>query len=627
MSYNFTEIPNNLSTAGKITVFTVLSSICIFAVVFLFNVGKTEFERVEAQSTATTSIRVLNTPPNFIVGQEGREEVESSTSTPTNSGDEVAWIGTAFDANGEDYYMIICSNGNTPIPGVVPGLPPSCDGGIQWGVSALTSSTQQARVATTTTEALPFVETNTWYAFVCDAVSNARCSASSSQGTNATNSTPFNVNRRPTFTGIGNDGPANPGATLTWTATADDPDGPPDDTVRVHICYENDYSTSTNSCGPGGYIASTTIPGPTSNPTAVAVLASIFQDDTYDAFVFVHDNHGHEAEGIYQGTSSPFTVNNVAPLGVSGSVTIEDTDGLGDLTLTNPGGETTGFSLTFEVRDANSCSSTAGLPEIEEAVVSLFRSGVGSSSCTTSGDFDQNNCYNNSVPTTTWDIVCTASSTQCTHTDLTPDDTALFECTFPLQFITDPTAPNSFYDTQNWLAAIGGVDDDGVTTTNRAVGATPQEVALFPAFNLADNAIDYIDLEPGQNTSNTNASTTVENLGNTGINQLLSGTDMCPSAVFAGPGCNTFLTTSTIQVANQKFSATTFDYTIGGTTLASSTAQELAIQVPKPVTTIGTTTDEIYWGIAVPGAITTAGAYTGQNTFQVSVSASSTWGL
>src|SRR3989344_4616848 len=104
MLYNLEEKSNYIQTAGKITIAAALSGILVFAFVFLFNAGKTELLKVEAQ-TATTTITVLNTPPiwvNFAV-----EEFESSTNTPTNSGDEISWVGLADNSGGAPYFLIV----------------------------------------------------------------------------------------------------------------------------------------------------------------------------------------------------------------------------------------------------------------------------------------------------------------------------------------------------------------------------------------------------------------------------------------------------------------------------------------------------------------------------------------
>ena len=166
MSYNKNNLPQYVETAGKITIITAFTGVLIFAFIFIFNIGKTELEKAEAQGTdrATTTLTVLNTPPVWVVGQEAREEITTSTTTPTNSGSQVSWIGTATDANGAPYFLIICEGSATPTAQLstttLGTAPPICASGTRWAVSTGTVSGQQARAATTTLEGNPFAESN-----------------------------------------------------------------------------------------------------------------------------------------------------------------------------------------------------------------------------------------------------------------------------------------------------------------------------------------------------------------------------------------------------------------------------------------------------------------------------------
>ena len=84
------KLPNNIKTAGKITILTSLVGMAVFVAVFLLNLGAEELQQVEAQSgLATTTITVLNVPPVWTV--DAQEAAETSTSSPTNSGDSVSW--------------------------------------------------------------------------------------------------------------------------------------------------------------------------------------------------------------------------------------------------------------------------------------------------------------------------------------------------------------------------------------------------------------------------------------------------------------------------------------------------------------------------------------------------------
>jgi hypothetical protein len=170
MLYNQEKLPRYVETAGKITILTALAGVAVFIFAFLFDVGTQEFNRVIAvtSGTATTSLRVLNTPPFYVV--EPYEVVESSTSSPTNSGDAIVWAAIGEDPNEADYFLLVCSGNATPTPGSL--APPSCHPTtIQWGVSASTTGagTTTAFVSTTTAEGGQFAEVNQWFAWVCDA--------------------------------------------------------------------------------------------------------------------------------------------------------------------------------------------------------------------------------------------------------------------------------------------------------------------------------------------------------------------------------------------------------------------------------------------------------------------------
>ena len=57
MSYN----TDHLRTAGKITVYTAMVGVLVFAVAFISNLGIKEVSKADAQQSATTSVTV--TPP------------------------------------------------------------------------------------------------------------------------------------------------------------------------------------------------------------------------------------------------------------------------------------------------------------------------------------------------------------------------------------------------------------------------------------------------------------------------------------------------------------------------------------------------------------------------------------
>jgi hypothetical protein len=630
MLYNKNHFPRYVETAGKITILSALSGLLIFAFIFILNIGKTELEKAEAQtSTATTTLTVLNTPPQWVPGQEGREEFGSSTTTPTNSGDVVSWVGTATDSNGAPYFLIVCSTSATPTAQqsttTLGTAAPICAGGTRWAVSTGTASGFQARAATTTVEGggSLFAESNAWFAWVCDDDPvNPRCSTinSPSQGTNATNSSPFNVNRRPVFTTLGNNGPVNPGGTLTFLSTSTDPDVvDAEDNIFLVVCRTALYSTSTNTCTNGAdFLASTTI-GQLANPSATYTLPAIVQDNVYNAFGFLYDEHGHEALGGAQGATSTFTVNNVLPTVAGGTISLNG--GL-DIILTNPASQTPGFLLDFVIADANSCDAFGGGPadEIVRPVVSIFRSAIGTTTCNGSAaSYNANNCYPSGVAASVWNLSCTASSTSCTGAT---DDTISYSCTFPLWFIADPTVAGTPFATTTWSAGVAGVDNSLATGT-MATTTSPVELLSLVAIDLLTNAIAYTQLEPGTNMPNLTSTSSLRVVGNTGLNQLLGGESMCTG--FNGAVPCPVSATSTIPQDQQRYATSAVAFLSGAQLQPTTSPATLAIQIPKPTSTSTPTSGTTYWGIAVPGSITLAGSYTGRNTFTGAVSTPSAW--
>mgnify|MGYP000395018026 CR=1 FL=1 len=104
MSYNNEEFPQYVRTAGKITIATAIMGIFVFLAAFMVDFGSQELQKVSAQQ-ATTTLTVLNTPPEFTV--EPYETVESSVTNPTNSGDEVRWEAVGTDSNGAPYFLLV----------------------------------------------------------------------------------------------------------------------------------------------------------------------------------------------------------------------------------------------------------------------------------------------------------------------------------------------------------------------------------------------------------------------------------------------------------------------------------------------------------------------------------------
>lgn len=625
MLYNKEEHVQYILTAGKISIAAAIVGLAVFIVAFIFDAGTTQLSRVSAQ-TASTSLTVLNTPPSFTIN--AYEVVESSTSSPTNSGDTISWSALGNDTNGAPYFLLVCSTNASPTANAAVSnlslgtAPPTCGGGTQWGVSAATPSDSYATVSTTTTEVSPFATTspNVWYAWVCDDDPfNPRCNNIPVQGYSATNSSPFHVNGRPILSSVSNDGPADPGANIVFTSVSYDTDTVGgDQNIYLVICNSNsDYDANLNTC-PNDFIASTTLPTTfTSNAHATYTLPAIMRDDTYPAYGYIVDQYGHEATA--NPIQSNFVVNNVAPVVVGGDIFLNG--GL-DMSLT-AGATSSLFTLDFTVSDANSCLNAASSSEITGYVLSVFRSGVGSSTCDGSaGSYDPNNCYPSGQEGAYWNLNCTP--TACPSPLIDEID---FNCTFDLWYVADPTdnAVNvpALLTADDWSAAVSGVDDNFATGT-MATTTDPVDVISLTALDLLTGEIPYGSLEPGDNSGTLNASTTIQNIGNTGIDQEVVGESMC--------GTYTLLTecpasaTSTIPENQQQFASTSLAYGSPlALSLSSTSPQEVELDVPKTTSTSSPEEDKTYFGIAVPLSITLAGSYTGLNTLTARTAESVDW--
>lgn len=258
-------------------------------------------------------------------------------------------------------------------------------------------------------------------------------------------------------------------------------------------------------------------------------------------------------------------------------------------------------------------------------LITIFRSGIGSSTCDGSGtNYDPNNCYDSGVATTTWNLSCVASST-CAGPG---QDYMDYTCTFPLWFIADPTddgAVTSPFAAQNWSAGVAGVDDDFATGT-MATTSSPKELVSFSSLDVLANEISYGGIEPGQNTGTLSATSTIVNIGNTGLDQLVKGESMC--GTFSVATECPVSATSTIPEFEQKFGSSSLAYGSPiALILASTTDQELELDVKKATTTPLATVPRgiTYWGIRVPASITLAGAYSGLNTFTAKTAETADW--
>lgn len=568
-----------------------------------------------AQSTATTTVTVLNTPPNWTV--DAQENPGSSTSTPTNAGSNVVWSAVATDPNSDSYYLLLCKTTSTPTAGVGGGAP-TCNGGAgnQWGVSTLTASGANATTTYTTSGA--DAQINVWSAWVCDNnAGGAQCNATYKQGTGSTAS-PFVVNHRPNFTGISNNSPTNPGANVTWTAVASDTDNfvGATDTVQLFMCKANDFTGT--ACGAGGTFCSST--ASVANPSCSYTIPVPTLDQSYNSYAYVIDQHQFAASGGAQGTTSTYSVANVAPTITSSSISLLNTDATANpLALTVPSGQTTGFQVKFTVSDNNSCQAPGGGQQVTSAIINVYRSGIGQANCQTAGQYNANNCYPAAAGTGLWAYSCSQDGGSCSGSSTL---TATWTCTFPLWYDADPTdgslASDTQYYNQNWLTSVRATDHSGATST-LVEAASGNEVSSFLGAQLNTPSINFGALSPGTQNATLATSTNLSATGNVGLNETLYGLDMCPNF----PTCPVS-TTSTIPVGQIQYATSGIAYG-SGAALLTNPGSLFRIQIPKSTATSTQSNGSTFWGIAIPGTIQLSGAYTGQNTFIGVKSPAQTW--
>lgn len=527
----------------------------IFAFAVFFVVSAVSY--VALAESVTTQVTVANTAPSFSVAPA--ESPASDSSTPTNVGNVVTFTATATDTNNDSYRLALCKT-NAITPNGTSS--PTCTGG-QWCVSSVTNSGSQA--SCTYTALSGDVESNAWYAFVCDSTTGSVCSAAS-QGSGATGS-PFAVNHAPAFTAMNSTSGA-PGDTITFTATASDADVDTSaDTVSLVVCSATG-ATASGCTVPANQLCIST--GVASNPTCNYTLPAVKQSGNTSYYAYVYDSHNMGA------TNNPFpskqyTVSNVAP-----SVSNVVVNGAADVTLT--AGTTTNITVTGTVTDANSCQN------VSTVKTSVYRSGVGYSACDAVGELNYNYCYSL--------VSCTVVGGTCGGAT---DASADYSCTVTMQYHSDPTDTASVYEAENWVGTILATDSGALTAT--ADVSTPVEVSSLTALSI-DSLISYGNIGLGADTGATNSTSIVTALGNVGLD-----TDVSGSAMSNG--------TDTIPVANQKYATAAFTYSLGGISLSTSPT-ELELNVQKTTAIATPATKSIFWGIAIPAGIS-PGTYTGTN--------------
>lgn len=516
--------------------------------------------------SVTTSVTVGNSAPTFTVNPA--ESAASDGSTPTNVGSNVTFTATGTDSNSENYYLAICKTNSVTATN---GGAPTCGGG-NWCISSATSSAAQASCNYTTLQG--DAESNDWYAFVCDGNASAAACSSSNQGSGGSGS-PFKVNHPPIFNAISSNSPQNPGSNITWSTDASTLDNDTDtvaDTVKLVVCKTTGIAAGDCDGGASDRWCQSSLVA--NNPSCSYSIPIPTGDSSYNAYVYLVDNHNLGATGGNQASNSSYTVNNVAP--VVSSVTI---NGGSDIVLTE--GTTTSVTLTGTITDNNSCS------DVSAVEASLYRSGIGYAACDTNPEDNDNNCY----------AVISCSVVGAGNTcDGASDASADYTCTVSVQYFADPTDTNTQFPTETWKNTLKATDNNSAAGNTEVT--TGVEVQSLVGYDVT-TTIAYGNLAVGQKNDPLDKITTITATGNVGLDQELSGTNMTSGG-------------DSIAVSYQKYALATSTAYASGTSL-SGTATEVELNCLKTTSVGSPATKNTWWGLEIPAA-TPAGSYTGTNT-------------
>lgn len=612
------------SAEGKITIFTSL--VACLVLVSVFTVFQLNVP-VASADDVTTSVTVLNTPPTYDTNVT--ELTASATTTPTNAGSVLSFIVQATDSSGDNYYLLICKTSAAPTANS--GAAPTCNGGIanQWAVSPATASGVVATSSTTTINTFPFNnESNDWYGFICDNnASLARCSSTMNNGAPGTDSaSPFVINHVPVFYSVSNNSPQNPGGTVTWTTGSSDPDTlGTADTVQLFVCKTAVFNGST--CTTGGAWATSTVAATNAATSTPIVIPT--QDRIYNAYTYLVDNHGLQATSTFQGSNSFFTVSNVTPTITAATISILDTDNVGNLTLAVPQATSGPFKVSYVVVDDNGCQNASSTSEIVSSAMSIYRSGA---TCAASSDYNSNSCYASSSPLFTPFYSCALDTGLNACSGATDTDVGV-TCTFSLWYNSDATDVGSQFAAQNWLAAVRSTDDNA-SSSAITVSSSGNDLSQFLAFDVSTTTVAYGALQPGETTTPLVANTDLKAIGNVGLDEDLYGSTMCTTWISGGGGsapdnCDQGGPNAgtKIPVTQQRAATSSVAYTssLAYTLSASTSPTSVLINVQKTTSTSSPQTKNTFWGIEIPYTITLAGSYSGQNTIVGKTSAVANW--
>jgi hypothetical protein len=345
------------------------------------------------------------------------------------------------------------------------------------------------------------------------------------------------------------------------------------DTLRLYVCTTNSIISYAAGCADETLCAEMS----TTSPNAVCAFSipAPAAAGTHNYYAFVYDSH--ELAAAPASRAGSYTVNDAQP--TLGTLLL---NGGSDITLNIKGaGDTPVSAVNANVQDLNGCF------DLVSAIGAIYMSNAADYGCSE----NEEDCYQ-------------ATSSACVISDCasSTDMTATISCTANLKYFAKPTdnysASNPWKDNV-WLSYLRVYDG-----ANYAI-ATSASVELITnlAISVAEDTIDFgSGLAEGENTGADNASTTVENAGNSPLNTDITGQDL------SGQSYSGY-----IEVEYIKWSTSTFQYELEPDFL-KPTSQIVDIIAPRATSSAGEVGDLIYWGIGIP-AICTPDRYIGQNNF------------
>lgn len=244
---------------------------------------------------------------------------------------------------------------------------------------------------------------------------------------------------------------------------------------------------------------------------------------------------------------------------------------------------TTAVTITATISDSNGCDDVFASGTITGV---LYRSGVTNGSACSNNAL---NCYPFTV--VEQDDTCAGGA----------DTSGNAVGTSSVWFFADATDASSTFSAENWLAAITATDQAGAKASSTGSAELNTLVALSVQQSTINFAASSGALAAGATSTLADiqrSTTTVDNVGNSGIDLSLEGTPMTSGG-------------NSIGFENEKWATSTVGYeslTFTGTSTAS------AFNLAKTTTSTASSSQNTFWGIKIPNG-TPNGTYSGTNTF------------